>query len=399
MSSSSPEAADYKDDLSPEHIKAVFQEFLHRAPAPAEVAAWMRTGSLRTFLEGVIASDEYVQRNATRAGEKQPDGAFLNCWIGGPWERFARPPGDISADGLAIVGKSGHLFIYGGTNDNLVAQRGEVQLPSDWIEQWRALVAERSAAARGAGRQLVCLVVPEKVAVYADCFPQDLTARGPRPVLRLLEEGGLALVYPLQALRDARAQGDTYLLTDSHLTLHGNLHLAVAAIDALGVSPVAAIDGVSHEFMCAGDLGCHFDPPIAEVRKIGGPSLATIVFDNSADIAAVGAHTGTRRVFRHEHAPDQRTVVIFGDSYSIGDDGYHGLSWHLAQHFREVHFVWAPFGWDPDYLDSVAADLVVCQMAERFVVRVPSARVDVRALAEDTLKRGASLVAGGVFED
>ena len=197
-----------------------------------------------------------------------------------------------------------------------------------------------------------------------------------------------------------REDGDTYLFTDSHLTLRGNLQLAVATMRALGVSTAMDAKSTSQEFVYAGDLGRHFNPPIVEIRRMAAsPSQATIIFDNSADISSVGAHVGTRRVFRNDHAPDERTVVVFGDSYSFGDDGYHGLSWFLAQAFREVHFVWVPFGWDPDYLDSVDADLVVCQTAERFVVRVPRARVDVRAMAEETINQRVALTAERIFSD
>jgi hypothetical protein len=104
-------------------------------------------------------------------------------------------------------------------------------------------------------------------------------------------------------------------------------------------------------------------------------------------------------VFGREDAPDARTVVVFGDSYAFGDDAYPGLSWFLAQAFREVHFVWVPFGWDPDYLDRVGAELVVCQTAERFIARVPRLRVDVESLAREVTERGAALGLERIFGD
>ena len=59
----------------------------------------------------------------------------------------------------------------------------------------------------------------------------------------------------------------------------------------------------------------------------------------------------------------------------------------MAQIFREVHFVWVPFGWDPDYVREVGAEVVLVQGAERFVARVPHPRSEVAALAEETLRR------------
>ena len=407
MSSSAPECEPTDTaggDLRREDIEAVFREFLGRVATPGEVAQWMQIGSLRAFLDGVLASEEYAERITRRKiGEEARAGRpFLNCWIEG-WERFARPSGDVSPDGAVIVGESGHLFIYGGTNDNLATYRGEVEMAADWMEEWRTLVAKRLGHAQRAGRRLANLVVPEKLAVYADCYPQDLTARGPRPVLRLLNESALPLVYPIEALRDARSGGNTYLLTDSHLTPRGNRILAEATVRELGVSPALLPDVEDNDValhLGAGDLGRHFDPPLLEVmRPMAGASRAVVVSDNREEVSRVGGHIGSMRVFRREDAPDERTVVVFGDSYGFGDDAYQGLSWWLAQVFREVHFVWVPFGWDPEYLDSVNAELVVCQTAERFMGRVPRFKVDVRSLAQETITRHRAVTEERIFKD
>jgi alginate O-acetyltransferase complex protein AlgJ len=390
-------------DLRPEHVAAVFREFLGRVATPGDIAIWMQTGSLHALMDGVLGSEEYAQRLARRdLNERaQAHGRFVNCWIPG-WEGFARPPGEISPDGVAIVGDRGHIFIYGGTNNNVASHRGEVEMAGGWMDAWRDLVNERIEHARNAGRRIACLVVPEKLAVYGDVFPQDLTARGLRPVQSLLEVARLPLVYPEDALRDRRADGDTYLRTDSHLTALGNILLARATMTELGVAATMFDDlpHAPHPHLGAGDLGLHFDPPVMEVMTpMAGASRATLISDNWAQIVAVGGHIGTMRVFRREDAADQRTVVVFGDSYSFGDEAYQGLSWFLAQAFREVHFVWVPFGWDPDYLDSVSADLVVCQTAERFIGRVPNTRVDVRALEQETITRNRALTEASIFSD
>ena len=389
-------------DLGREDIEAVFLEFLGRAATPGDIEASMRTGSLKAFLDEVLASEEYAERIAKRKiSEAVRTGRpYLNCFVDG-WEAFTRPPGDISPDGVVIVGESGHLFIYGGTNDNVATHRGEVEMAADWLEEWRTLVAKRLDHAQRAGRRLAFLVVPEKIAVYTDCFPQDLTVIAPRPVLRQLEEAALPLVYPMEALRDARGGGNTYLSTDSHLTPRGNQILAEATVRELGVSPALLPDvDTASPYLAAGDLGLHFDPPLVEVmRLMAGASRAAIVSDNWAEVTSIGGHIGTMRVFRHEDAPDQRTAVVFGDSYGFGDDAYQGLSWWLAQIFREVHFVWVPFGWDPDYLDSVNAEVVVCQTAERFMGRVPKLKVNVRSLARETTSRHQAVTEERIFGD
>jgi alginate O-acetyltransferase complex protein AlgJ len=390
-------------DLRAEDIAAVFREFLGREATPGDIAVSMQSATLRAFLDGVMSSEEYRQRVArremSRSSMRIP---YLNCWIDG-WEPFARPVGELSPDGVVIIGQRGYLFIYGGTNNNVASHRGEVPAPEGWLEAWQRLIAERCDFARRTGRRVAFLVVPEKLAVYDDVFPQDLTPRGQRPVLSLLEQGGLALVYPEQALRGARPGGETYLRTDSHLTPRGNLLLALATLRELGVPTTALPEELRyapHAHLGAGDLGQHFDPPVLEVMTpLADGSLATLVSDNWAEITAIGGHIGTRRIFRHNDAPDHRTVVVFGDSYSFGDEAYQGLSWFLAQVFREVHFIWVPFGWDPDYVDTVGAELVVCQTAERFIGRVPERSIDVMALMRETTSIRRPLTEERIFSD
>jgi hypothetical protein len=123
------------------------------------------------------------------------------------------------------------------------------------------------------------------------------------------------------------------------------------------------------------------------VSEPGSLHNARIVEDNREQIEAVDGHIGTRRVFRNDHAPDPRVAVLFGDSFGFSDAGYQGLSWFMAQVFREVHFVWVPFGWDADYVRRVGAKAVLVQGAERFVARVPHGSVDVSRLTEETLRR------------
>jgi alginate O-acetyltransferase complex protein AlgJ len=389
------------DELRAEHVEAVFLEFLGRAASPQDVAVWMGVGSLRALIDGVLSSAEYTSRLEKRAAEESgAAGLFVNCWTP-ELDPFARPLGTISADGVAVVGRRGHLFLYGGSNDNLAMYRGEVPMAPDWLAGWSELVRQRTEHAAASGRSICCLVVPDKLAVYTDLFPQDLEMDQPRPVQRLLGEGSLALLYPRDALYEARSGHETYMTTDSHLTVYGNRLLAEATIDALG-APVALLDGIAEakqRRLVSGDLGQHFSPPVMEVgEQLVEPSTASIIFDNWPEVSAAGGHIGTLRVFRNEHARDERTVVVFGDSYGFGDDAYPGLSWFLAQAFREVHFVWVPFGWDPDYLDRAGAQLVVCQTAERFIARLPRARVDVRELL-DGVGRGGTLGLERVFGD
>ena len=79
--------------------------------------------------------------------------------------------------------------------------------------------------------------------------------------------------------------------------------------------------------------------------------------------------------FRNESpAVDPRTLVLFGDSYAhFAPIMLTGL---LAESFREVHFVWsASIDWN--YVEKVRPDLLVFEIAERFIVRLPDDTFDI----------------------
>jgi len=224
--------------------------------------------------------------------------------------------------------------------------------------------------------------VPDKLAVYEQQYPEPLTKVAPRPIERLLADGDLPLLYPLAELREAAADAHVYLRTDTHLTFHGNQLLFASLREPLGIEAEPDLAGLAaRPYVAPGDLGVKFDPPILEVMEV--PSTlhgARIVADNRTAIAATGGHIGTRRVYVNETAPDRRTVVLFGDSFGFGAEHYQGAAWFLAQVFRETHFLWIPFGWDPGYVRAAGADVVVSQGAERFVARAPELAVDVSEL-------------------
>jgi hypothetical protein len=373
--------------LTREQVISVYRQVLGRTPGSDEVDHQL--ASLRTLdemLRVALDSDEYATR-LREAGQRSPRSPTVVNAFHPDLARWGHPVGRRSDDGIAIVGREGWLFLCGGTNANLGQYVGAVQMADDWLDQWRAATVQREADVLESGVAALTLVVPEKLAVYEERYPEPLERLGPRPVERLLSEGGLPIVYPLEQLRGAAEHENVYLRTDTHLTFRGNELLFESIRARLGIdAPLELGDLATRPYVAAGDLGVKFDPSIVEV--IDAPSTlhrARIAQDNREAIAAAGGHIGTRRVFVNEHAPDDRVAVIFGDSFGFSAEHYQGLSWFLAQVFRETHFVWIPFGWDPNYVRAVGAKAVVIQGAERFVARAPQPSVDVAQLEAQAL--------------
>jgi hypothetical protein len=376
--------------LTRDQIVSVYRQVLEREPSKEEIRAQLATVSdLDSLLRVALESEEYAERQRRRGMNATHSPTVANIFHP-DLAQWGLQPGTRSADEIAIVGREGWLFLCGGTNANLEQYVGEAQMEPGWLEEWRQVIQQRENEASELGVSLALLVVPDKLAVYEEHYPEELQRLGPRPIERLLDGGNLEIFYPLNELRSAAAEGvDAYMRTDTHLTFDGNRTLSAPVLDALSVeNPANFADLPLRSYPISGDLGAKFDPPIVSVvSEPGSLHHAEVVEDNRAEIAAVDGHIGTRRVFRNEDAPDRRVAVIFGDSFGFGAPNYQGVSWFLAQSFREVHFIWVPFGWDPDYVRRVGAEAVLVQGAERFVARVPHARVDASGLAEETLRR------------
>lgn len=376
--------------LTREQVVAVYHQVLGRTPSDEEIDHHLVTlDSLDGLLRVALDSEEFAGRLREQRKASARSQAIVNIFHPDLAE-WGLPPCTRSDDEIAIVGREGWLFLCGGTNANLGQYVGAVEMDATWLDDWRQVIQRRDAELRELGIASALLVVPDKLAVYEDYYPEDLTRVGPRPIERLLTVPDLPIIYPLEELRSAATAGEeVYLRTDTHLTFRGNELLFSSVLAGLEVENLPDLSALSfHSYPIAGDLGIKFEPQIVSiVTEPGSLHHAEIVEDNREEIEAVDGHVGTRRVFRNEHAPDSRVAVIFGDSFGFAAAYYQGLSWFLAQTFREVHFVWVPFGWDANYVRRVGATAVLIQGAERFVSRVPRFEVDTSQIAEETLRR------------
>lgn len=74
--------------------------------------------------------------------------------------------------------------------------------------------------------------------------------------------------------------------------------------------------------------------------------------------------------------------MLFGDSFSECRE--HLLTGMLAETFREVHFIWNP-NIDYEYVNFIQPDVVITELAERFMTRVPADKLDIQSFAAERL--------------
>lgn len=280
------------------------------------------------------------------------------------------------------VGEDGWLFLTGGQNAPLRMYRRS--LAKAWpMRRWAWLLAQRARRCAGLGIRYLHLPVPEKLSVYADRAPAlgiDPTLGYGQVAARLLAGRHICLdIVP--ALVAGREQAEMFLRTDSHWTTNGCRigHDAVCA--AFGAQPHWRLEDrplVAVESF-TGDLGRKLTPQPSERLSRHMPHLdadrieanALVLRHEKAGTVA-GLHRGGSAVYRNA-APnaDPRRLVLFGDSYA--DFAPHGLTAMLAETFREVHFIWsAAIDWG--YVERTRPDLVVTELAERFMIMLPQDR-------------------------
>ena len=387
------------ESLTAAQVVAAYRQILGREPSDVEIAAQLAAvPDLEAMLRIALDSPEYLERSGKGRNPTTRLPPVVNFYHP-DLAQYGLRPGTYSPDGDAIVGHGGQLLLRGGSNAILGQYTGEVQMAPGWLDSWCRLIDTRRVELQAMGVASAFLIVPDKLAVYEDRYPEPLERHGQRPAERLRSVPELEVLYPLDELRAAAADEDVYLRTDTHLTFAGNEILFASLLGALGIEKPDFSQLPMQRYAFSGDLGSKFDPAIVSI--LAEPNTlrdAEIIADNRPEIEAVGGHIGTRRVLRNERAADRRVAVLFGDSFGFGAPSYQGISWFMAQVFREVHFVWVPFGWDPDYVREVGAEAVLIQGAERFVSRVPHPRTEVAQLAAETLRRKQPVGVEAVFD-
>lgn len=279
------------------------------------------------------------------------------------------------------VATDGALYLTGGTNRALDAYRSNAA--TWWRDlRWRTLVARRRRRAGRLGIRYVQAIVPEKLTIYGDRL-DGLSVDTIRSPARRLAEGlrdrpaGTSLVDLVAPLRAAR-DGDLYLRTDTHWTTAG-CHLGYREIcRACGIAPREdLVERASDEIAFVGDLGVKLDPPHSE-SILRGSMLhdARLVFENEAAGKLArgepGRHGGAHVAFEND-APEAAPVrmLLFGDSCAHVVPFL--LTGMLAETVRRLDFVWSG-SVDWDFVAETKPDILVCELAERFMARVPADR-------------------------
>ncbi|GAB2706578.1 hypothetical protein GCM10027170_40010 [Aliiglaciecola aliphaticivorans] len=273
-----------------------------------------------------------------------------------------------SKSGVAITGKSGHLFLHGGSNkvDELF-QNNDIHIEK--VPKWLALFSTRKERAEEANYCYVQFVIPEKQTLMTQHYYRNID--GPSQLLKSIEESDRSFYF---SMVDAFAEydgSDLFFKTDSHLNAKGTYYLFKELVKYLGLT----LDSepqfrVSKQL--SGDLGRKYYPFTFWEEFETTNDIPK--FDRQVKykfIPANKAHMGRHIHWVNPDAIFEKKVLIFGNSFCEMGTKQHHLTWWFSQYFSECQFVWSG-DFNNKLIDKFQPDIVIGQSIERFLRLVPN---------------------------
>jgi hypothetical protein len=276
------------------------------------------------------------------------------------------------------------------------------------LQQWLKLIEERAHRLKAMGVQYVHINIPEKLTVYDNkLYDPPIVDWRLSPAMRLREmlrhsqhaDVWLDLIDPFRAARD---DTQLYYMTDTHWNPAGCFLAYSLLCEKLGLRADATLLArPAHEVDSVLDLGLKMEPLIYEHLKLYDfreKSQRTFrnVIAQFVDTVTANAlvHVGSQVAYKNDSAAAaDKKIVIFGDSYASQRPD--ALTAMLAETVRDVEFIWSS-NLDWAYIKRARPDVVIYELAERFMTIVPNDRLSLRwTVARQALKAKWLKLKGG----
>jgi hypothetical protein len=279
--------------------------------------------------------------------------------------------------------EDGWVFLLGGNNSVRDYWVDGKAIADEVLDEWLQIYIKRIAFFNEKGIKYLSCFAPEKLSIYPDKCPYGIRQNKipSRQLIKYLSENMDIDGYLLDLIPYLRSQSKYYLTyhkTDSHWNFIGAFS-AYQIIQSKLNEPVYmdALKQTREYNWNIMDLGGKFDPPLREKTfyyKSSGRfkrSYANelVVFkEREKRENDVGLHVGSYVIYQNETPLSDKVMMIFGDSFSEYRD--HLLTGLMAETYREVHFIWNS-NLDCELINKVMPDVVISEMAERFILRPP----------------------------
>ncbi len=291
------------------------------------------------------------------------------------------------------IGREGWLFLVAGSNSVKDLYKDPSSFTDDHAQRWAELLNGREARLSGMGCQYIHLPAPEKLTVMHDYFDGQIENLEGSPIHYLNKFYSASVPSLLNPLVFFGQQKDDYKLywkTDTHWSFWGCFSAYQLLCCELGVEPNVNLVGYPYsEGEVLFDLASKLDEPYTETarfyqlaqtaERIGANVLVDFKERNEL-IDEISLHVGSSVVYKNDSSDAiDKKLILFGDSFA--EYRPHLLTGMLAETFSEVHFIWNS-SIDFDYVAKVKPDIVVTELAERFMTRVPVDDLNIEKFAQ-----------------
>ncbi|MBV8849666.1 MAG: hypothetical protein JOZ16_08795 [Methylobacteriaceae bacterium] len=263
------------------------------------------------------------------------------------------------------------------------------------MRRWRKIIEARAARCERHGITFLQVVVPEKLTIMSDHCAAPIVDPQSAPAVRLahlMTQSSASSRYVDLVAALSEDKEKLFLRTDPHWNYKG-CHVAYQCIcAALQVSPRDdLLDRPFLEFDAPGALGNKLTPPATELIRVhcaikdATRRSVNELVTRFNERGGRGPVRGSQAIYDNPSVEaDPRRLLLFGDSNCNFDPTQ--LTGMFAETFREVHFVWSS-SLDWRHVEETKPDILICEIAERFLKRLVDDRFDVQATVAARLRK------------
>jgi alginate O-acetyltransferase complex protein AlgJ len=287
----------------------------------------------------------------------------------------------VSPSDRVVLGSDDWLYYAGERAIEL--HRRVTPFPPGELEQWVEALERRSTRLQRMGADFLLVVAPEKPTLYPEHLPDHL-----RPLraqsrldeligaLRLHTEVRLVDLRP--GLRDAARRHRVYHVTDSHWNAIGAFVAAQAIAEAVSARHPRVVprDLRDYDIVVEARPGGDLARMIAQgsIRTESEPRLVPrftpcVREARAPEVTTAALFPGHLRPFATRCRPGDPPLpraLVWHDSFGIR------LVPFLSEYFHRAAWVRSPIGaWDPELVEREHPEIVVHEMAERYLMAPP----------------------------
>jgi hypothetical protein len=270
---------------------------------------------------------------------------------------------DIPAVGTrqngVLVGHDGILFLSGGSHTVFDIVMGLKPIPSQCFTVFAENLAARAAWARQHDAKYLHVIFPDKQSIIPEQWPDGVPLRMGEEFVKRTPGGDQLIFYPVALLEPHKA--DVISKVDTHINGYGSILIAAELVRRLtgeAQDEIAArlVGTLVMGEPKGGDLGSKLDPPVMGRDLVSSARSPGKWVSNEIQ----GGNNGLVDLRLNAHAPYDKRVVFFGDSF--GRD----VCRFLQFWFREVIFLRSGY-FHPEVADLCPPDYLVTENVERYL--------------------------------